>query len=72
MSDAGLPVVADAGRRDWPVLDLRCPKCRRFTPRAKTNVVVNGLDDVVESTGECARCGKVELDVIGWTGDDNE
>lgn len=59
-------------REDWPVLDNRCPKCGWFVADDTKVVIVNKLDDVVRHTGECKRCGTVELQIIGWSGDFND
>lgn len=46
--------------------DPRCPKCRRFVKRSTAQGCIVDLGDRVEAMAECAKCGRVELDIVGY------
>ena len=43
-----------------------CPKCGRFL-KADKSIRINGLDDWIrEPNATCSKCGRVEMDFLGW------
>jgi len=45
----------------------RCPSCGRIV-EADESILINGLDEVVDegSNATCRKCGRVQMDFIGW------
>lgn len=48
----------------------RCPSCGRIV-NADESILINGLDEVVDegSNAECRKCGRVQMDFLGWVGE---
>ena len=58
---------------DGPVFSRQCPTCRRFikAPERVTYLtnLWSGDVDIPHAIGECARCGSVRTERVGWAED---
>lgn len=43
---------------------MKCPECGLFVKNGE--YVINGLEEVISFTGECGKCGTVDLMGTDW------
>lgn len=63
MSDPEGPYQGYAG---GALFTRRCSKCGRVV-KADPTITINGLEELVsEDNATCSRCGRVEMNFLGW------
>jgi len=49
-------------------MTFNCPTCGRFC--GKVVAILNGLEEIKKVTGECSKCGDVDLTNCDWVYED--
>jgi len=56
--------AAHADEDEEPAFERVCPKCGRYVKADSTTSVLGK-----EPNATCSRCGRVRMDMVGWSGD---